>query len=96
MFTRRSLIGSFATLLVAPAIVRASSLMAVKAFADAPIDYGHIAFYPQFSTDTKAWMIAPAGEKIWAGDLVEMHPDGRVYALRPYGWCVGMAAAGSA
>ena len=76
--TRRGLITGLATLLAAPAIVRAGSLMPVKAWADplAVIGYtdwglGHMA------------VNLPCGERVYAGDLVRVGSDGKVYRIEP-------------
>lgn len=76
MITRRGLITGIATFLAAPAIVRAGSLMPVKALPDpmaiiGVTDWGmgHMAIN---------WR---CGEPIDVGDLVRLGADGKVYRI---------------
>lgn len=92
--SRRKLIGGLGLLIAAPAIVRASSLMSVKAFDDIAwlhIDFpgantvanvtinGNPAYFVQGSMDGKKWFEIPqVGEHLKAGNL----NAGRYYRLR--------------
>ena len=79
--SRRSLLTGLAALLAAPAIVRVSSIMPVKAFVG----------------DGVALLATPhpimdlvAGAQIYAGDLIVMR-GGRFHPMRPGEVCVGVA-----
>ena len=77
IITRRGLITGLATFLAAPAIVRAGSLMPVKAWADTQ-DHGAVIVSYPLSTDPDGWLMLPAGERIYTGDLVTIQ-GGKVY-----------------
>lgn len=79
MLSRRGLIAGLGALLAAPAIVRASSLMPVKAFASPYMPYMGLAQLKQEGAPVP--FDYTAGEQIYAGDMVRIGDDGRVYRV---------------
>ena len=88
--TRRSLLTGLGALLAAPAIVRASSLMPVKAWVEEPLraterflqgPSGQIAFRPLMGVSANKWAIVGAGTRIHRGDVVCIKNDGYAYPV---------------
>lgn len=73
ILTRRSLLAGLGAVLAAPAIIR-TGLMPVKAWVE-PAS----AFSPYMGYDSLCYR---AGEQIWAGDLVYIGRDDRLYCMR--------------
>ncbi len=88
--TRRSLITGLASLLCAPAIVRASSLMPVKAWPETAV----VLQTNSAAADPTAWVIVRAGERIGRGELVEFR-DGLAYRAQLGSNIVGRALGSS-
>lgn len=73
---RQALIGSLTSLIAAPAIVRASSLMPVKVVAKPIPSQKWVTFYTSWSSIPYH---ALAGENLYVGDIVVAGQDGRAY-----------------
>jgi hypothetical protein len=72
---RQALIGSLTSLIAAPAIVRASSLMPVRVVAK-PSPQLWVTYY-EWPSSTP-WRVL-AGECIYVGDVFVVHQDGKAY-----------------